>query len=112
VSYAVWPSVLADFAPFLPKDLMFAYFLSASLYFLFSARRTISSFLISSLLLCGQSNKYCFSPEHFLVLRQGEGSLVDLFPVPLESDNRLKSDFVRSRSDVLLLPPPEKLSTV
>jgi hypothetical protein len=43
VIYAVWPPLLSAVAPLLPKVLKFASFLSASLFFLYSANRTMAS---------------------------------------------------------------------
>jgi hypothetical protein len=53
VRYAVWPSLLSDIAPLLPKVLKLAFFLSASLFILYSDNRTIAS----SFPVWGQSDR-------------------------------------------------------
>jgi hypothetical protein len=55
VRYAVWPPLFSYVAPLLPKVLEFAFFLSASLFFLYSDNKAIAS----SFSVCGQSDKKC-----------------------------------------------------
>jgi hypothetical protein len=47
VTYAAWPSFMSAIALLLPKVLKFAFFLSASLFFLYSANMTIASSFFS-----------------------------------------------------------------
>jgi hypothetical protein len=75
---------------------------------LLTKKRTIIDDMTSTTKLVRAADH--FSHAHLFVLRQGGCSLVDCSSFPLESDDHSLPDFVRLRSDIILLLSLEELN--